>query len=137
MNLRAFLLCVLLSSRAFAAGVATPAEQLTVLPGFKVELLKSATEREGSWVSMAIDDKGRLYISPQGAIPESGFEKDDKWGGLLRVTLSAQSTIAKWERVSVPVGDAMGMLWAFDFALRQRRRAGRAGDLPAARHRRR
>src|SRR4051794_24628575 len=57
---------------------ATPAEQLKVAAGFKVELLKSATDREGSWVSMAVDAKGRLYISPQQPAPE---------GGLMRVTL--------------------------------------------------
>ncbi|MEO8353709.1 MAG: c-type cytochrome [Chthoniobacteraceae bacterium] len=107
------LLSLLLPVSGFAAE-ATPADQLTVPPGFKVELLRSASEREGSWVSMAVDDKGRLYISPQGAIPESGFSKDSKWGGLWRATLDDAGQIAAWDKVPVPVGDAMGMLWAFD-----------------------
>jgi putative heme-binding domain-containing protein len=96
------------------APAATPAEQVTVPPGFKIELLRSAAKSEGSWVSMAIDEKGRLYISPQGAPPEAGFKKDNQWGGLWRVTLDAQGHVAQWEKVPVPVGDAMGMLWAFD-----------------------
>lgn len=93
---------------------ATPAEELTVAPGFKVELLKSATKAEGSWVSMAIDAKGRLYISTQGKVEGVGWKKDDKWGGLYRATLDAQGKVAQWDQVNVPIGDAMGMLWAFD-----------------------
>ncbi|MGZ8899818.1 MAG: 3-keto-disaccharide hydrolase, partial [Limisphaerales bacterium] len=45
---------------------ATPADKLTTLPGFKVELLYSpAKEAEGSWVSMCADPKGRLIVSGQ------------------------------------------------------------------------
>jgi len=93
---------------------ATPAEELTVAPGFKVELLKSAVKEEGSWVSMAVDEKGRLYISCQGKPEGAGMKKDDKWGGLFRATLDAQGKIAQWEKVPLPIGDSMGMLWAFD-----------------------
>lgn len=91
----------------------TPADQLKVPDGFKVELLKEAGQRDGSWICMTADDAGRLYISPQGSIPETGFAKDSKWGGLVRATVSDKG-VEKWERVPVPVGDAMGMLWAFD-----------------------
>ena len=45
--------------------MATAADSLTVLPGFKVELLRSSEIGEGSWICMAIDQKGRLIISPQ------------------------------------------------------------------------
>jgi putative heme-binding domain-containing protein len=93
---------------------ATPAEELTVAAGFKAELLRSATPEEGSWVSMAMDGKGRLYISCQATPPGSGTKATDTWGGLFRVTLDAQGHVAQWEKVPVPVGDAMGMLWAFD-----------------------
>ena len=97
------------------APASTPADQLTVAPGFKVELLKSASKDEGSWICMGIDDKGRLYISPQGKkIEGTGFKKDDTWGGIWRVTLDAQGHIAQWDKVPVPIGDAMGILWAFD-----------------------
>ncbi|MEA3209243.1 MAG: hypothetical protein QOE70_2300 [Chthoniobacter sp.] len=113
MKTPALILSLILS--ALAATLAqTPADQLTVPTGFKVELLKAASKQEGSWISMAIDARGRLYLSPQGAIPESGFAKESKWGGLWRVTLDAEGHIAAWEKVPVPVGDSMGMLWAFD-----------------------
>ena len=95
-------------------GGATAVDQLTVAPGFKVELLRSATKEEGSWISMAVDPQGRLYISCQGKPPGSGMKADDKWGGLYRVTLDSRGQVAQWEQVPVPVGDAMGMLWAFD-----------------------
>src|SRR6185436_15827053 len=110
------------------ASAVTPSAEIKVPAGFKVELLREAGERDGSWISMTQDDKGRLYISPQGAIPESGFAKDSKWGGIIRATVSEfndqftpkdgkldpKDTVTKWEKVPVPVGDAMGMLWAFD-----------------------
>src|SRR5215210_2881396 len=82
-----------------AVRAATPAEQVTVPPGFKIELLRSASKEEGSWVAMAVDAKGRLYLSPQGAVPESGFKKDSAWGGLWRATLDPQGQIAAWEKV--------------------------------------
>ena len=84
---------------------ATPAEQIKVADGFKIELLKSATPREGSWVSMAVDDQGRLYISPQNQAPD---------GGILRLTLDDAGHIAKEDWIKLNVGAAMGMLWAFD-----------------------
>ena len=82
---------------------ATPAEQLTVLPGFKAELVRSAEPGEGSWVCMTIDQKGRLIVSPQEGI-----------NNLLRITLSRQGRIEKVEKIDQPVGSAMGLLYAFD-----------------------
>ena len=151
MAMRTFLL--LLVATACNAAVTQP-DQIQVAPGFRVELLREAGPKEGSWICMTQDDKGRLYISPQNAIPESGFAKDSKWGGIWRVTLRDGSTenakdtedvtakgakdakenksgenksgaqpgeilnpkseILNWEKVPIPVGDAMGMLWAFD-----------------------
>ncbi len=84
---------------------ATPAEELKVAPGFKIELLKSATPRDGSWVSMAVDDRGRLYVSPQ------NFAAD---GCILRLTLDERGQIAKEDWIDLKVGAAMAMLWAFD-----------------------
>jgi putative heme-binding domain-containing protein len=92
----------------------TPPEELKVPPGFKVELLRSAGKDEGSWVAMAIDAKGRLYLSPQGTVPSSGFKKEDAWGGLWRATLNDKGHLASLDKVPVPVGNSMGMLWAFD-----------------------
>ncbi len=82
---------------------ATAAESLTVPPGFKVELIRSAEAEEGSWISMTIDNKGRLIISPQ----------DDKQP-LLRVTLSKAGEVAKIEPIPAKVRQAMGMCYAHD-----------------------
>ncbi len=98
---------------AAVANAATPVSDIKVPPGFKVELLREAGQREGSWISMALDAKGRIYISPQGSIPESGMAKGSKWGGLWRSTV-VEGKVTAWERVPVPIGDSMGMLWAFD-----------------------
>jgi len=86
-----------------APPVATAADKLTVLPGFKVELLRSAERGEGSWVCMAVDPKARLIISPQ-----------EGTGNMLRVTLNKSGQIDKLEKIDVPVGGAMGLLYAFD-----------------------
>jgi glucose/arabinose dehydrogenase len=80
---------------------ATPAESLTVLPGFKAELLKSAQIGEGSWICMTVDDRGRLIISP---------ERDQL--PLLRITLGADGQVAKTEAMPSPMRAAMGLLCA-------------------------
>src|ERR1044071_453914 len=80
---------------------ATPAESLTVLPGFKVELLHSAQFGEGSWICMATDPKGRLIISPQA---------DNH--PLLRVTLDHSGHVKNIEKIPVPLHTAMGLLYA-------------------------
>ena len=78
---------------------ATAASTLEVLPGFKVELLHSALQDEGSWIAMTADNKGRLIVSPQE-------------GGLLRISVQGSET--KVERLSTKLGSAMGLLYAFD-----------------------
>ena len=83
------------------AASATPAESLTVLPGFKVELLHSATTNEGSWICMTKDNKGRLIISPQ---------RDTQ--PLLRITLTRAGSVAKIEPIPAPVKQAMGLCYA-------------------------
>jgi putative heme-binding domain-containing protein len=88
---------------------ATPADQIKVPEGFKVQLLHSASEKEGSWVCMTVDAKGRLYVSPQ----NDGPPKADV-APLLRVTLKEDGTVEKIEPVPLKVGGAMGMLWAYD-----------------------
>lgn len=80
---------------------ATPVAKIQTLPGYKIELIRSAEPGEGSWVAMSTDPKGRLIISPQE-------------GGLLRVTLTRRGQVQKIEPVPAPVGGAMGMLYAFD-----------------------
>lgn len=82
---------------------ATPAEGLTAMPGFKVELLRSSEPGEGSWISMTVDHKGRLIISPQ----------DDKQP-LLRLTLARNGQVEKIEPIPAPMRQAMGMCYAHD-----------------------
>ncbi len=81
---------------------ASPADALTTLPGFKVELLHSSeAATEGSWINMAKDGKGRLIISGQNKQP------------ILRVTLK-DGAVEKVEKLNLPISEAMGLLYAFD-----------------------
>jgi putative heme-binding domain-containing protein len=83
---------------------ATPPELLKVAKDFRVELLYSVPkETQGSWVNLCVDPKGRLIVS-------------DQYGGLFRVTAPAigQTEECKVEPIPVPIGNAQGLLWAFD-----------------------
>jgi len=84
---------------------ATPAEQIKVLKDFKVELLYSVPkDTEGSWVNMCVDPRGRLIVS-------------DQYGPLYRITpppLGGKADETKVERIDLPIGEAQGLLWAFD-----------------------
>ena len=90
-------------SDVFKPKPATAADQLTLLPGFRAELLHSATYSEGSWICMTIDQKGRLIISPQ---------RDEQ--PLLRVTLDRAGQVANMEPIPAPVKQAMGLCYAHD-----------------------
>jgi len=61
-----------------------------------------------------MDTKGRLYVSPQAVIPESGFHRDSQWGGLWRASLNEQGQIAGCDKMPVPIGNSMGMLQEWD-----------------------
>ena len=83
---------------------ATPIDMLKVAKGFDVELLYSVPKDEdGSWVNMCHDPKGRLIVS-------------DQYGSLYRVTppgiLGAKELVV--EKINVDIGEAQGLLWAFD-----------------------
>ena len=83
---------------------ATPIEMLKVAEGFEVELLYSVPKDEdGSWVNMCYDPKGRLIVS-------------DQYGSLYRVTppgiLGTEELDI--EKINVDIGEAQGLLWAFD-----------------------
>ncbi|MDA7525930.1 heme-binding protein [Verrucomicrobiales bacterium] len=87
-----------------SAGVtASSKSKATVHPkGFQVEMIYDVPKGEqGSWVSMAIDEEGRLYCSDQG----------DK--GIYRVTMADQGE-PKVERLPLEITGAHGLLWAFD-----------------------
>ena len=84
---------------------ATPAATLKVAKGFKAELLYSVPkEKQGSWVNMCVDPKGRLIVS-------------DQYGPLYRITppaIGGKAEDTKVEKLDLPLGEAQGLLWAFD-----------------------
>jgi putative heme-binding domain-containing protein len=94
---------------------ATPVEKIKVLKDFRVELLYSVPkETQGSWVSLCVGPNGTLIASDQG-------------GGLYRITPppvgrasglpGAQRQAGRLphvEKIPVDIGEAQGLLWAFD-----------------------
>jgi putative heme-binding domain-containing protein len=79
------------------------AEDVHVPPGFAVELLYAVPKaQQGSWIALAFDPKGRVYAS-------------DQYGALYRVSFTPdRSAVAGVERVPIALGEAHGLLWAFD-----------------------
>lgn len=71
------------------------AAELKVAEGFKVEKIRDMKQGEGSWVSLTIDDKGRLI----GA---------DQYGGIFRIDPAVGLDPVKLE---IPLGGAHGLLW--------------------------
>lgn len=96
---------VLAKGQKFTKPTATPVELIKPKKDFKVELLYSVPRAtQGSWVSMCVDDKGRLITS-------------DQVGGLFRITppaIGGNPDDTKVERLPVDLGEAQGLLWAFD-----------------------
>jgi putative heme-binding domain-containing protein len=87
------------------AVTATPAKALKVAKDFKAELLYSVPrDRQGSWVNMTVDPRGRLIVS-------------DQFGGLYRITpppVGGRENETGVEKLDVPLGGAHGLLYAFD-----------------------
>lgn len=84
---------------------ALEASEVEVPEGFAVELVYNVPRSEqGSWVSLASAPGGKLIAS-------------DQYGGLYRITPSAPGAGeagTRVERLSVEIGQAQGLLWAFD-----------------------
>ena len=89
-------------------------EKLRLQPGFKAEHLYSPSDnKQGSWVSMTFDDKGRMIVS-------------DQYGGLFRLKIPAigsGSSAPTVEKLTIPkamttdtvgMGYAQGLLYAFN-----------------------
>ncbi len=80
----------------------TPVADIVALPGFQVERLYSVPKvSQGSWVSLTADPKGRLLVS-------------DQYGGLFRITPGKSEDDTKVEQLDVPIGEAQGLLYAYD-----------------------
>ncbi|MBI2481532.1 MAG: c-type cytochrome [Planctomycetia bacterium] len=81
---------------------ATPVDRISIADGFKVELLHTVpADQEGSWVNMTPDPQGRLIVS-------------DQYGSLYRVTPGSDAASTKVEKLKVHIGEAHGLLCAFD-----------------------
>ena len=101
-------LCVCATTPAFAqptGNTATPVDRITVPSGFKAELLYSVpADKQGSWVNLCTDNKGRILVS-------------DQFGGLYRITPPAAGETLDPESIEAVPADiraANGMVWAFD-----------------------
>jgi len=83
---------------------ATPIDAMKIKEGFDVELLYSVPKGDkGSWVNMCHDPNGRLIVS-------------DQYGSLYRLTPPGilGATELQVEKINVDIGEAQGLLWAFD-----------------------
>ncbi len=87
------------SPTSAAALTETPGEVLQTLPGFKVEhVLEADAAKQGSWICMANDPKGRLLLGGQSGQP------------ITRVTLKDGKSV-KTEILTIPVTEVMGILF--------------------------
>jgi putative heme-binding domain-containing protein len=89
---------------ATLAPTVSPAAEITVPPGFKVERLHALDDHEGSWVALCSDPQGRLIASDAG-------------GGLVRITpppIGGDPAATRLEPIALDIGHANGLLWAFD-----------------------
>ncbi len=95
----AIMASMLLAGHATAAGFGiTPANQIKVPDGFTVDLLHTVDpEQQGSWVSLAVDPKGRLITC-------------DQYGGLFRIDVSGKT--ASVAKLKVDFQGAQGLLCA-------------------------
>jgi putative heme-binding domain-containing protein len=89
-------------AHGLSAAEATKPEALDTLPGFKVELVRTADPAtEGSWISITKDPQGRLLV---------GAEKKEP---ISRLTVK-DGAVVKAEILKIPLGEVMGMRFAFD-----------------------
>src|ERR1700760_2713718 len=99
--------CVLslLATRSIASaagGKEASADDLDVLPGFKIETVLVADKKTESWISLSKDSQGRLFLAGQRGQPAT------------RVTLDADGKITKKETLKLPVSEIMGQLFVGD-----------------------
>ncbi|MEQ8785623.1 MAG: PQQ-dependent sugar dehydrogenase [Pirellulaceae bacterium] len=75
-----------------------------VPPGYEIELVRSAQEDEGSWISLEFDPQGRLLVG-----------REDR--GILRMTIppagDEQKTV-QVESINDTLEEVRGLLWAYD-----------------------
>jgi putative heme-binding domain-containing protein len=89
---------------AYFDASATPVDRIKVAKGFAVELLYTVPkDRQGSWVNLCTDPRGRLIVS-------------DESGRLYRVSPAAKGSTGKTNVEPIPIhlGQAQGLLWVND-----------------------
>lgn len=84
--------------QALGTNAATAAAHITALPGFTVELIRSAQPAEGSWVALAFDPRGRIVIA-----------REDH--GLLRLAPAGNGPI-RVETINTNLLECRGLLFA-------------------------
>lgn len=98
-------LAAVTSTPAVAAeSAATPVSAISVMPGFEVELLRSALPGEGSWISLTFDPQGRIILA-------------DDTQGLKRLTLAddpAQQAVIEPLAGTETLQHCRGVLYAHD-----------------------
>lgn len=86
--------------QALQSEIGTDPATFEIADGFEIDLLRSATKQEGSWVSLAFDSSGRIVIA-----------KESK--GLLRFTLAEQDGgHVQVEVVNDSLEECRGLLFA-------------------------
>ena len=80
---------------------ATPVSDITVQPGFKVELLRSAQDGESSWISMSFDNKGNIILG-----------LDDV--GVGHLDISTEGDEIPFKRINNSFKHCRGVLYAHD-----------------------
>ena len=86
---------------ATAAAPPTQPAYDVVPDGFEIgKIYDVPKETQGSWVSMAVDDQGRLYCSDQNKL------------GIFRLTLGENGAPPQVEKISAEISGAQGLLWA-------------------------
>ena len=80
---------------------ATPVTDITVQPGFKVELLRSAQDGESSWISMSFDNNGNIILG-----------LDDV--GVGHLELHTDETEIPFKRLNSSLKHCRGVLYAHD-----------------------
>ena len=84
--------------QALGTNAATAAAHISALPGFTVELIRSAQPAEGSWVALAFDPRGRIVIA-----------REDQ--GLLRLAPASNGPV-RVETINTNLLECRGLLFA-------------------------
>lgn len=87
--------------QAISAAEGTDPSTFSLTEGFQIERLRSASEAEGSWVSIEFDPQGRLIVG-----------REDQ--GLLRMTIPPKGGEIQVETVNDTLKECRGLLFAHD-----------------------